>query len=141
MPAKNGDTVQVHYTGKLNNGSVFDSSNGRDPLQFSLGKGELIPGFEKAVIGMNPGESKTVTISAERAYGPYRQDLLLAVDRQQVPADVPIQLGQQLQVKQSNGQVIRVMVTNISQSQVILDANHPLAGQDLTFDIQLVAIK
>lgn len=140
MPAKNGDTVQVHYTGKLNNGSVFDSSNGRNPLQFSIGERKVIPGFENAVMGMSPGESKTITISAEKAYGPYRQELLLAVDRQQMPADAPIQLGQQLQVKQTNGQVIPVTVKNISESQVILDANHPLAGQDLTFDIELVAI-
>ena len=140
MPAKNGDTVQVHYTGKLNNGSVFDSSNGRNPLQFSIGEREVIPGFENAVMGMSPGESKTITISAEKAYGPYRQELLLAVDRQQMPADAPIQLGQQLEVKQTNGQVIPVTVKNISESQVILDANHPLAGQDLTFDIELLAI-
>ena len=140
MPAKNGDTVQVHYTGKLNNGSVFDSSNGRDPLQLSIGERKVIPGFENAVMGMSPGESKTITISAEKAYGPYRQELLLAVDRQQMPAEAPIQLGQQLQLKQTNGQVIPVTVKNISESQVILDANHPLAGQDLTFDIELVAI-
>jgi peptidylprolyl isomerase len=140
VPAKNGDTVQVHYTGKLNNGSVFDSSNGRDPLQFLIGGGQIIPGFEDAVMGMSPGDNKTITISAEKAYGPYRQELLLAVDRQQMPSDAPIELGQPLQVQQSNGQSIPVRVKNISESQVILDANHPLAGQDLTFDIELIAI-
>ncbi|GAB4365591.1 MAG: peptidylprolyl isomerase [Elainellaceae cyanobacterium] len=138
--AKQGDTVAVHYTGKLDNGAVFDSSEGREPLQFSIGSGNLIPGFEQAVIGMAPGESKTATIPAEQAYGPHHQEMVLVVERQRIPDDVPVTVGQRLQIQQQGGQVIPVMVTDISDSDVTLDANHPLAGQDLIFDIQLVSI-
>lgn len=140
MTAKNGDTVKVHYTGKLQDGTVFDSSMSREPLEFAIGSGNIIPGFENAVIGMNPGDSKTETIPAENAYGPHREEMVLVVERGQIPEDVAVEVGQQLQIRQQEGQVIPVIVTDISDSQVTLDANHPLAGEDLVFDIELVGI-
>ncbi|NJN58094.1 MAG: peptidylprolyl isomerase [Leptolyngbyaceae cyanobacterium SL_5_9] len=138
--AKQGDTVKVHYTGKLEDGTVFDSSVSREPLEFSIGTGSLIPGFEQAVIGMTPGESKTERIVAEQAYGEHREDMVLIVDRQQMPEDMQVGVGQQLQIRQQTGQTIPVVVTDVSDSQITLDANHPLAGEDLTFDIQLLEI-
>jgi peptidylprolyl isomerase len=138
--AKYGDTVRVHYTGKLDDGTVFDSSTGRNPLQFTLGEGRIIPGFEKAVVGMNPGESKTVKVPADQAYGPYRKEMVVVVDRDQIPADLKPKVGQELQIRQADGQIIKVTVTDVSISSVTLDANHPLAGKDLTFDIQLLEI-
>ena len=139
--AKDGDTVKVHYTGKLEDGTVFDTSIERDPLQFTIGEGQLIPGFEQAVVGMSPGESKTVEIPADEAYGPYREEMVLVVDRDQLPPDLQPEVGQQLQMRQEDGQIILVTVIDVSESSVTLDANHPLAGQDLTFDIQLVEIE
>jgi peptidylprolyl isomerase len=138
--AKMGDTVSVHYTGKLEDGTVFDSSEGRDPLQFSIGSGQLIPGFEQAVIGMAPGESKTAQIPADEAYGSYHPEMVLVVERQQIPTEVPVSVGLQLQIQQQGGTSIPVMITDVSGSQVTLDANHPLAGEDLTFEIQLMEI-
>ncbi|HEY9661166.1 MAG TPA: peptidylprolyl isomerase [Allocoleopsis sp.] len=138
--AKLGDTVAVHYTGKLDDGTVFDSSEGQDPLQFAIGSGSLIPGFEQAVIGMNPGDSKTAQIPAGEAYGDYHPEMVLVVDRQQVPPDMPLSVGTQLQIQQQGGQVIPVIVTDVSDGAVTLDANHPLAGEDLTFEIRLVEI-
>jgi peptidylprolyl isomerase len=137
---KNGDTVKVHYTGKLEDGTVFDSSANREPLEFAVGSGRIIPGFESALIGMSPGESKTAKIASEQAYGPRKPEQVVVVDRQQIPADIPVSVGQQLQISQPNGQAIPVMVTDISDAKVTLDANHPLAGEDLTFDIELVDI-
>ncbi len=138
--AKTNDTVKVHYTGRLNDGTVFDSSVEREPLQFTLGEGQVIPGFENAVLGMTAGESKTITIAADQAYGPRRDDLVLAVGRDQFPPDITPEVGQQLQVRQTNGDVALVTVTEVGEAAVKLDANHPLAGHDLTFDIQLVEI-
>lgn len=138
--AKQGDTVKVHYTGKLEDGSVFDSSIDLDPLQFEVGTGQVIPGFEQAVIGMSPDELKTIEVPADEAYGPYREEMAVVVDQNQFPADLNIEVGQQLQVNQSEDQKIIVMITDISESGVTLDANHPLAGKDLTFDIQLIEI-
>jgi len=138
--AKTGDTVKVHYTGKLDDGTVFDSSNGREPLQFTIGEGQVIPGFEQAVTGMKPGESQTVKIPVEEAYGPYQQELVLVVGQDQFPADLEPEVGQQLQITQADGKVTVVTVTGISESGVILDANHPLAGKDLTFEIELMEI-
>jgi peptidylprolyl isomerase len=136
IAAKDGDTVKVHYTGTLADGTVFDSSRERDPLEFTLGQGQLIPGFEKTVLGMTAGESRTVTIPADEAYGPYRDEMVLAVPRSQFPPNVTPELGMQLQVGQDE-QAMTVMITNISDEEVTLDANHPLAGQDLTFTIEL----
>ena len=138
--AKNGDTVKVHYTGKLGNGKIFDSSAKRDPLQFKVGDGQIIPGFEQAVVGMNPGESKTIKLPADKAYGPYREEMILVVDQNQFPKNLKLEVGQQLQIPQKDGRKTLVTVTNISESSVTLDANHPLAGKDLSFDIQLIEI-
>jgi peptidylprolyl isomerase len=140
VPAKLGDTVIVHYTGKLEDGTEFDSSIGKEPLQFRLGEGEVIPGFDAAVVGMAPGESKTQLIPAEEAYGPHMEDMVIAVDRQQIPPDMPVELGIQLQLQDPSGQVIPVTVVEVDDEAVVLDANHPLAGEDLTFEIQLVAV-
>lgn len=141
MPqAKQGDTVKVHYTGKLDDGTVFDFSQERDPLEFTIGTGTIIPGFEQAVIGMSPGESKTEVIPNDRAYGPYLEEMVLQVERQQLPTEIDPEVGQQLQLQHPTGEVIPVVITDVSPSTVTLDANHPLAGENLTFDIQLVAI-
>lgn len=138
--AKPGDTVKIHYTGKLEDGTVFDSSTSRDPLEFKLSAGQVIPGFEQAVVGMSPGESKTEKIPMDQAYGPHREEMILEVNRQQMPPELQPEIGQQLQLQQPNGRVVPVLVTEVTESLVKLDANHPLAGQDLTFDIQLVEI-
>jgi peptidylprolyl isomerase len=138
--AKNGDKVKVHYTGKLDDGSVFDSSQDRDPLEFTIGEGQIIPGFEHAVVGMNPGDSKTATIPVDEAYGPRRDEMVMDVDKGQFPEHITPEVGQKLQMKRSDGQVLMVTITGVSEANVTLDANHPLAGKDLTFDIQLVEI-
>lgn len=140
VAAKVGDTVSIHYTGTLNDGSVFDSSLEREPLQFSIGGQQVIPGFEQAVIGMNPGDSKTQTIPCDQAYGPRHEDMVVTVLREQIPSDFELEVGQQLQIRNPEGQVIPVMVSEIVEDQVTLDGNHPLAGEDLTFDIELVGI-
>ena len=138
--AKDGDTVKVHYTGKLQDGTVFDSSANRDPLQFTVGERQVIPGFEDSVIGMNPGESKTIEIASDKAYGPYRNEMTITLERDQFPEHLNLQTNQQVQLVREDGQAFIVRVTEISDSTVTLDANHPLAGQDLTFDIQLIEI-
>jgi peptidylprolyl isomerase len=138
--AKPGDTVKIHYTGKLDDGTVFDSSANREPLEFTLSSGQVIPGFDQAVLGMSPGETKTEKIPMDQAYGPYREDMVVEVSRQQMPPELQPEVGQQLQVQQPNGQVIPVVITDVSDNSVTLDANHPLAGEDLTFEIQLVDI-
>lgn len=139
--AKKGDKVQVHYTGKLDDGTVFDSSQGRDPLEFQLGSGSVIPGFEEAVMGMQEGESKTTHIPADQAYGEYHDEMLLTVPRDQFPPDLEPQVGQELQLREQDGQTFVVQVKDVSDDEVTLDANHPLAGEDLTFDIQLVKVQ
>jgi len=138
--AKNGDSVKVHYTGKLEDGTVFDSSTDREPLEFTIGENQVISGFEDAVVGMSPTESKTVNISADKAYGPHNPAMVVSVDKDRFPDHLKPEVGQQLQMRQEQGQVIVVMVTDVSETHVSLDANHPLAGKDLVFDIELVAI-
>ena len=138
--AKNGDTVKVDYTGKLDDGSIFDASEGREPLQFTLGTGDLIPGFEQAVLGMDIGDTKTVKIDSAEAYGPYRDDMRMDVPRDKFPADITPELGQQLQLRNADGTSLVVTITEISDANITIDANHPLAGKDLTFEIQLVEI-
>jgi len=138
--AKNGDTVKVHYTGKLENDEVFDTSTDRQPLQFTLGEGGVIPGFEQAVLGMEPGESKTANIPADQAYGPYREEIIRTVNREQLHPDLELEVGQHLQSRSEDGQTFIVTVVNISEANVTLDANHPLAGKDLHFDIELLEI-
>ena len=140
VQAKPGDTVKIHYTGRLDDGTVFDSSVNREPLEFTLSGGQVIPGFDEAVLGMSPGESKTQKIPMDQAYGPHRDEMVLEISRQQIPPELEPEVGQQLQVQQENGQTIPVFVTEVTESKVTLDANHPLAGEDLTFDIQLVEI-
>ena len=138
--AKTGDTVKVHYTGKLDDKTIFDTSEGREPLQFTIGEGRLIPDFEQAVLGMKPGETKTINIPPERAYGPHHEEMVIVVNRQDIPEDLKPEVNQRLQVQQADGQVCIVTVTSVSESSVTLDSNHPLAGKELTFDIQLAEI-
>ncbi|NOZ06517.1 MAG: peptidylprolyl isomerase [Chloroflexi bacterium] len=138
--AKQGDTVKVHYTGKLDDGTVFDTSDNRDPLQFTVGAGQVIPGFEEAVIGMSVNETKRARFSMEEAYGPRREDLVLVVEKAQFPPDIAPQVGQQLRLHQANNEAITAVVTDVSEEGVTLDANHPLAGEALTFEVKLVEI-
>ncbi len=138
---KDGNTVKVHYKGTLKDGSVFDSSAEREPLEFKLGEGQLIPGFEKAVIGMEEGDKTKVDIPVKDAYGEAREDLVINVPKDQLPDDVEPEVGMQLQVNQPDGQPVPVRVAEISDEELTLDANHPLAGKDLSFEIELVEIK
>ncbi|MFW5936616.1 MAG: FKBP-type peptidyl-prolyl cis-trans isomerase [Desulfosalsimonas sp.] len=139
--AKSGDNVKIHYKGKLDDGSVFDSSEGKDPLEFKVGEGNIIPGVEEAVVGMAPEETKETTIPPEKAYGEYRDDMVIEVDRSQFPEHITPELGQQLELKQSEGENIVVTVTDVGEEKVTLDANHPLAGKDLTFEITLKEVE
>ena len=138
--AKNGDSVKIHYTGTLDDGSVFDSSAGRDPLEFTLGSGQVIPGFEEAVLGMKTGESKKVTIPMDKAYGPRNEAMVIQAPRDQVPPEINPEVGQQLQMSGPDGQMVIVRVIEVTDDVVTLDANPPLAGKDLTFEIELVEI-
>ncbi|MFM7448609.1 MAG: peptidylprolyl isomerase [Leptolyngbyaceae cyanobacterium] len=140
MQAKVGDTVKVHYTGRLDDGTVFDSSVDKDPLEFTIGSGNVIPGFEQAVVGMTPGEQKTETILTDNAYGPYVEEMVIVVDRTQMPSEMEPEVGQQLQIQHEMGQIIPVIITDVTGASVTLDANHPLAGEDLIFEIQLMEI-
>lgn len=139
--AKDGDTVKVHYTGTLDDGTVFDTSVEREPLEFTLGEGKVIPGFEKAVKGMKVGQSKTATIPVEKAYGPYRDDLVIAIEHTQLPENLNPEVGQRLQMQQANGRLSVVIVTDVSEKTITVDANHPMAGKDLTFELKLVEVK
>jgi FKBP-type peptidyl-prolyl cis-trans isomerase 2 len=139
--ASDGDTVRVHYTGTLEDDTTFDTSVGREPLEFTLGAGQMIPGFEKAVYGLKVEESKTVTIPAGEAYAPHRDDLIIVVEREQLPADLDPKVGQQLPTQQTDGRTAVVIVIAVSETTITVDANHPLAGKDLTFKIELVEIK
>ncbi len=138
--AQNGDTVRVHYTGKLTDGTVFDSSRDGDPLQFTIGEGYLITGFEKAVVGMAPGETRTAKVAATDGYGDRDESLVWEVEREKFPEDLDLHVGQQLQSVQEDGQVLRFFVAALSDNSVTLDGNHPLAGKELQFDIELVEI-
>jgi peptidylprolyl isomerase len=138
--AKKGDSVKVHYTGKLKDGTVFDTSENTEPLAFKVGEGKLIKDFEEAIVGMEPGESKTVEIPAERAYGQHYADKVIVIDRKEVPSNITPRVDQMLQVRQKDGKTFAVKVTEVSETSLTLDANHPLAGKDLTFDIQLAEI-
>lgn len=138
--AKQGDTVNVHYTGKLEDGTVFDTSRSRHPLQFTIGKGQVIAGFEQAVIGMNAGESKITTIPVNQAYGQRRDDMIVTMRRDQLPPDLNPEIGQRLELTQMDDQTILVTVMSKTDSTMTLDANHPLAGKELTFDIELIGI-
>ncbi len=137
---KTGDTVRIHYTGTLSDGTVFDSSNGRGPLEFVVGSGQIIPGLDKALPGMNVGDKKSVDVPAVEAYGQVDPNAMQPVPRAQIPEDIALEIGQRLQVQTPDGQVMPVTVTEISEETVVLDANHPLAGRDLNFAIEVVGI-
>ncbi|MBM4055397.1 MAG: peptidylprolyl isomerase [Planctomycetes bacterium] len=138
---KPGDTVQVHYTGKLEDGTIFDSSENREPLEFTVGTGQIIPGFEQIVMGMNSGESRTATIPSHMAYGHYDNEMVIVVNRNQVPDDIEPKVGQQIQMRNNeDGREVIATITKVSEFSITLDGNHPLAGKDLTFDVRLVGI-
>jgi peptidylprolyl isomerase len=139
--AKPGDTVKVHYTGKLEDGTVFDSSVDREPLAFRLGAGQIIPGFEKAVEELELGEKTTTVIPAVQAYGPWQEEAMVTVARGDLPPDLEPEVGQQLQVQPEGGQPLTVRIVQVNDTQVTLDANHPLAGKDLAFEIELIAVE
>ena len=137
--ASTGDTVRVHYTGTLSDGSVFDSSRGRDPLEFTLGEGRVIAGFDDAVSGMEPGEERQVIIPAAEAYGEHRSELVFPVPRSQFPEGMEPEAGLEVQITQGDQRAV-ARITEVADETVTLDANHPLAGKELTFDLQLVEI-
>jgi peptidylprolyl isomerase len=138
--ATTGDTVLFHYTGSLTDGTVFDSSEGRDPLRVTLGSGQVIRGVDDALVGMAPGEEKSVMLVPEEAYGPRRPELLHEVDRDTIPPELDLAVGRQLEGRDTGGQRLRLTVVDLAEDKVTLDANHPLAGRDLKFDLQLVEI-
>lgn len=135
-----GNKVKVHYKGLLDDGTVFDSSHDGDPLEFTIGGKQVIPGFEDTVIGMNIGETKTSRITSDQAYGPHIEEMVVVVDRNQLPANLEPTIGQLLRFRQNDGGFIEVTVIDVSDSSVTFDGNHPLAGKDLIFEIQLVEI-
>jgi peptidylprolyl isomerase len=138
--AKEGDTVKIHYTGRLGDGTVFDSSSGREPLQFNIGSGQVIQGFEEAVNGMTVGEKKTAQIPCDKAYGEPNPSMMMVVDKKHVPSDIEPEVGQRLQVGGASGELLAVTIIEVNDDNITLDANPPLAGEDLTFDIELVEI-
>ncbi|MEZ5986645.1 MAG: peptidylprolyl isomerase [Hyphomonas sp.] len=138
---KNGDTVSIHYKGTLNDGTTFDSSEGRDPLAFQVGSGQIIPGLDVALPGMSVGDKKTVNVPCDQAYGPVNPNMRQEVPRAEIPAEIPTEIGTRLQMQSQTGQVIPVVVVDANEATITLDANHPLAGQDLTFAIELIEIK
>lgn len=137
---KEGDVVKVHYTGKLVNGEQFDSSVGREPLEFTVGAGQMIKGFDDAMPGMNPGEKKTINIAPEDAYGPRSEEAIIEFPKENVPADMVLEPGMPLTLSNQAGQPVPVIVVEVKDDIIILDANHFLAGQELIFDIELVEI-
>ncbi|MEA3297169.1 MAG: peptidylprolyl isomerase [candidate division Zixibacteria bacterium] len=138
--AKSDDKVAVHYTGKLDDGTVFDSSEGREPLTFTLGQKQIIPGFENSVLGMTEGDSKTVVIPPKDAYGSKQDELIQKFPKEQLPPEIKPEVGQRLQMQRSDGQTIQVIVNDVDEDSMTIDANHPLAGETLHFDIRLESI-
>ena len=138
--AKAGDKVKVHYKGSLEDGSVFDTSEGHDPLEFEVGSGQVIVGFDEAVTGMEVGEKKKVLIPVDKAYGPYQNELVMTVPMEQVPPDLKLEVGLRLEVGGPSGEIMQVIVAEVNDDNVILDANPPLAGNDLNFELELVSI-
>jgi len=137
---KNGDTVRVHYHGKLNDGSTFDTSEGRDPLEFTVGSGQVIKGFDDAMLDMQPGEKKTVNIPVDLAYGQRNDDMMMEYPKSEFPADMTPEVGMELHMSDNAGNVFPVVVAELQEETVLLDANHPLAGKDLVFELELVSI-
>ncbi len=141
MPqAKQGDVVAIHYKGQLDDGSVFDSSEGREPLEFKIGANQVIPGFEAAVLGLDLGQSRTTRIEPDQAYGPRRDEMLITVGKERFPEGMDIESGQEFQLDGGSGDM-PVVVTEVTETTVTLDGNHPLAGKSLTFHIELVSVK
>lgn len=138
---KHGDTVKVHYHGRLTDGTVFDSSEGRQPLEFEVGSGRVIKGFDEGVKGMSVGEKKTVSIPADDAYGEHQKEMIISFERKNFPQDITPEVGMTLNMHSEDGNAIPVVITEITPDTIMLDANHPLAGEDLIFDIELVDIK
>ena len=139
--AKNGDTVRVHYTGKLDDGSVFDSSRDREPLELTLGSNKIIPGFEQGIIGMRKGETKTLTLPPEKAYGSDQAKIYLEVPRSQFPAEAQFDEGQTIQLRQANGSIVAVIVWEMREETIVLEGVHPLAGKTLIFDVELMDVR
>ncbi len=137
---KDGDTVRIHYTGTLTDGNVFDSSDGRDPLEFVVGSGQIISGLDAALPGMIVGEKKRVEIPCLEAYGPINPAMRQSIPREGVPDDIPLDLGTQLQMQTSDGQAVGVTIVGVDDATIMLDANHPLAGKDLIFEFEIVSI-
>jgi peptidylprolyl isomerase len=138
--AQSGHTVKVHYRGTLDSGAEFDSSADREPLVVTLGSGQVIPGFEHALIGMSTGETKTVKVASDDAYGPHRSELVQDVERSSIPPSIALETGTVLTATDQNGDSLRLTVVELDEETVRLDANHPLAGEDLTFELELVEI-
>ncbi len=138
--AETGNTVKVHYMGMLDNGEVFDSSEGKDPLSFTIGRGMLIKGFENAVVGMEVGDKKEFTVDPDEGYGERNEDLIIDISREDIPSHIDVSPGQRLQIQQPNGEAISVSVADLNEEKVTLDANHPLAGQELKFKIEMMEI-
>lgn len=138
--AKSGDTVKVHYSGRLTDGTTFDTSSGRDPLEFKVGNGDVIKGFDEGVTGMSVGDKKTVHIPADEAYGQKDDERVIEFPRTNFPPDMEPEIGMQLNMTNGSGQVIPVIIIEVGEESITLDANHPLAGEDLIFDIELVDI-
>ena len=139
--AQTGNRVRVHYTGRLDDGEVFDSSEGGTPMAFTVGGGQVIPGFENGVVGMAVGDTKTIRIPCADAYGEHHADGVMRVPRGEFPPDMPLEVGASVQGQQQNGQVVTFAIIAVDDEAVTLDANHPLAGKDLTFDLTLVSIE
>lgn len=140
MKAETGKKVKIHYTGRLNDGTVFDSSKGREPLEFVLGSGVVIKGFDEGVTGMEIGEQKTIEIPAADAYGKSNPEMFIRVPKTAVPPDMVLEVGLDLVIPQPNGGGIPVVVSEITDAEIVLDANHRLAGKDLIFDLELIEI-
>lgn len=137
---KKGDKIRIHYHGKLTDGTTFDSSEGREPLEFEVGGGMVIPGFDNGVMGMSVGDKKTIHIPADEAYGPKQEEMIMEFPRDRFPADMTPEVGMQLNMSNGQGQNFPVVIVDVKDEVVVLDANHPLAGEDLIFDLELVEI-
>jgi FKBP-type peptidyl-prolyl cis-trans isomerase 2 len=138
---KENNTVKVNYTGKLSDGQVFDSSEGKEPIEFTLGQGQLIPGFEKGLIDMKLNEKKTITVAKEEAYGDVNKDLIQEVKKTELPQDMTPEVGMGLVSKSPDGQEMNLMVVEVKEESIVIDGNHPLAGKELVFDLEVIEIK
>lgn len=138
--AKEDDTVRVHYTVKLDNDTIVGSTKNQEPLQFTLGKGQVLPGFEQAVVGMNSGESKTILVAADQAFGPHLDEMVVVVDRGRLPGGLDAKEGDRIKLQTETGETMTVSVTDVSESTITIDGNHPLAGKDLIFDIEFIEV-